>query len=193
MLKLYRVERPASGEFGFPVTSKEALAQVRDRLVRLDAGDELAIRSVLYELNPETPPTTHTDPILKVWRKTVVKFPAIGHLGVFFCKDEGFVSQHAAGVTLAESGNAIDWAASRKARSAGKVRSYLQPVAEFSVEMAERFHDGDRANGLPIAQVIWRDNIWEPESGWQHYSGRLHAAHVHISGFPMIFTRPCLD
>jgi len=172
---LYRVERVHGEELSFPVPYGEAIDQLRERIPKEPVGEPLRVVRIDYELDPNRPPTIYTRPMLQVWRATILKFPDVGTMGVYVCKDS---SQH-------RYGNAGDWGAPDHLRTAATVQSYLQRVADWQVREA-------RAHRLPISQVIVFSEIWTPEQQWHPYTGNPHAVHVHTSASPLIDTdRPC--
>jgi len=180
---LWRVERVHGSELSLPVGKAEALEQVRARMEREPLGDPLRVVRVVYRLDPDGPPGAATPAMRKVWRATVLRFPEVGTLGVCVCKDS---SQH-------RFGNAGDWAAPPNL-STGRIVDYLHDVFTYQRAQGIDFEDSGGRAGLPVSEVIFRDEIATRAQGWtvRDYGGTFHAAHVHSSAYPLIDTsRPC--
>lgn len=180
---LYRVEAPDSEQLGFPVELDRAVEQVRKRAPSERTG-ALRIVRVEYELDPDGPPTIATKAQREVWRGTVVKFPDVGTMGTYVCKDG---SQH-------RYGNAGDWAAAKAAKTTEAIIAYLWKVARWQRAQGVRFEKTRGREGLPVSEVIFRDRIATRLQGWtwRSYGGVLHAVHVHDSAYLLIATsRPC--
>ena len=182
MSVLYRVEKADSEELGFPVELDEALEQVARRVQRENEGS-LRITKVRYRLDPEEPPSTESRPMKQLWRGTVLKFPDIGSAGVFVCKP----LQHGRG-----GGNAGDWTAPVGSNTE-EIINYLRRVFLWQREQGILFEDSDGKQGLPISEVIFRDQIATRARNWniRPYTGTFHASHVHSSAFPLLGPGPC--
>lgn len=198
MLTRYKVER-LSGGLGKPVPLDEAVRIVTSRIQRLEDGDVLKVRKVLYELPPEGPPNMatgadYTAPMLRGYRSLVATFPKVGWAGGFVCKfasgTSRTTSQHAVKVRGKPSaGNAVDWTAPGDVEQQGgeAVVAWLTALAGWIIEE-------QRAGRRATSEVIWRDRKWTPERGWRPYTGPFHAAHVHESAAPYVEAHAaCLD
>lgn len=184
-MDLYRVEVAGRrDDLGFPVELDQAIGQVRRRAPLEPFGDALRIVRIRYRLDPAEPPSQHTPAAREVWRGTVLRFPDIGSLGVYVCKPD---SQH-------RFGNAEDWAAA-VGLEGDALSAYLWGVFDWQLLQAKKYERTDGAEGLPIAELIFRDVIATRARDWvrRPYTGTFHAAHVHSSDYPLVlpYDRPC--
>jgi len=98
----------------------------------------------------------------RCWSFGKAKYPDCSFLGAYVCKyivGSSTLSQHS-------YGNAVDFGRDNMAE--------LYDLAHYLVEHADE---------LDLVHVIVDDKIWEPGTGWQHYSGDRHY-HVHADFLP---------
>lgn len=178
-MDLWRVETVHGNALTFPVGKQDALDQIRKRMESEPLGDPLRVVRIRYRLDPDEPPSSESQPMEKLWRGMVVRFPDIGSAGVFVCKP----LQHGRG-----GGNAGDWTAALSANTDAKLIDYLWDVFNFSRREGEEFERSNGKDGLPISEVIFRDKIATRAMGWtiRNYTGTFHATHVHTSAYPLL-------